>query len=171
MKNYWNTKLKKKLFMAGRTSFNPNMTNDNNNETTNNTTDHHHPNLSPRFPGLVPKIESLDQGNSACFDANPATLPYLTDSSYDQNFEPQEPKLDPSAQFCCSNPVEVSDFSTNGNTSNSSMSSLSTPSPLGFENNFASWGGNFNGGLNEVGVLMEFGFDSYNDALLSGFGF
>ncbi|EXB24691.1 Transcription factor RAX1 [Morus notabilis] len=166
VKNYWNTKLKKKLSMAGRTSFNHTTANNNNNETTNNnmTSDDHL--NSGRLSCSVSKIGSSDHHgiNSACFDANSSTLlPY---------FDLQEPKLDPIDQFCYSNPVEVSDFSANGNTSSSNVSSLSTSSPLGFDNNLASWAGNIDGGLNhEDGILMELGFDSYNDSLLSGFGF
>ncbi|GMN50675.1 hypothetical protein TIFTF001_019826 [Ficus carica] len=170
VKNHWNTKLKKKLLMAGKAGFNHSMTTTNNNATTNNNNAiDHHLSSSARFSGLVPKTESFDQGNSACFDPNPSALPHLTDASYDRNFDPQEPKLEPNSQFCYSNPVEVSDFSANGNAS-SSMSSLSTSSPLGFESNFASFGG-VNGGLDEDGILMELGFDSYNDVHLSGFGF
>lgn len=166
VKNHWNTKLKKKL-LAGSTK-------NNNNETTNNTD---HLNLA-RFSALIPKTESCDLGNSACCDVNSDTLPHLMDGDYVQNFDLKETKFEPS-QLSYSNPVEVSDFGTNGNTSSSISSttrevlSLSTSSStLAFENSasFAPWPG-IEGANIEDGILVDLGFDSSNDVFLSGFGF
>lgn len=156
--------MKKKL-LAGST---------NNKETINNTD---HINLA-RFSALIPKTESFDQGNSASCDTNSDTLPYQLDGNYVQNFDVKETKFEPS-QLSYSNPVEVSDFGTNGNTSSRvssstrEVSSLSTSSStLAFENSigFASWPGI--GGVNiEDGILVDLGFDSSNDVFLNGFGF
>nr|CAI46244.1 Myb-like protein [Humulus lupulus] len=160
VKNHWNTKLKKKLLARST----------NCNETT-NTTDHL--NLA-RFSPLIPKTENSDQGNSAYCYTNSDTLPYLMNGNCVQNFDLKKP----SKPSYSSNPVQVSDFGTNGNTSSSisstrEASSLSTSSStLAMENytNFASWSGT---GIEstEDGILVDLGFDSSNDVFLSGFGF
>ncbi|PON62496.1 MYB transcription factor [Parasponia andersonii] len=171
VKNHWNTKLKK-LLATGSTS-------GNNNETTNNTR-YHHLNLA-RFAGLIPKTESSDQGNSACCDTNSDNSTYLMGGNYVDSFDLKEPKFEPISQLSYSNPVEVSDLGTNGNTSSSissarEVSSLSTSSSnLAFDENttgFASWSGI--GGVNyiEDGInLVDMGFGPSNDVFLSGFGF
>ncbi|KAF4355536.1 hypothetical protein CsatB_010346 [Cannabis sativa] len=161
VKNYWNTKLKKKLLARSTNS----------NETTDNSTTTDHLNLT-RFssPLINPKAENSDQGNSAYCDhsTNSDTLPYLMNVNCVQSFDLKHPT---SQLSYSSNPVEVSDFGTNGNTG-SSISSTSSSSTLAMENctSFASWAGTGNVNI-EDGILLDLGFDSSNDTFLSGFGF
>ncbi|XP_068344187.1 transcription factor MYB36-like [Pyrus communis] len=147
IKNYWNTKLKKKLLATN------NM----------NTVD---TNLS-QFSDSIPKTETLhDQGTPSCFDG---TLPYLKDVSSGQSF-------DPCTQISPSNPMEVNGFETREGKSFSiispsqEVSSLPTSSGLGLENNYSIWSGN-EGVDNVSGVLMPLGFEPPNDDLLDGFGY
>ncbi|CAN6680907.1 unnamed protein product [Malus baccata var. baccata] len=152
IKNYWNTKLKKKLLATN-----------NMNLATRDTVD---TNLS-QFSDSIPKTETLhDQGAPSCFDG---TLPYLKDVSSGQSF-------DPCTQISPSNLMEVNGFETREGKSFSiispshEVSSLPTSSGLGLENNYSIWSGN-EGVDNVSGVLMDYGFDPPNDDLLDGFGY
>ncbi|KAM1201710.1 hypothetical protein ACFX2J_017765 [Malus domestica] len=152
IKNYWNTKLKKKLLATN-----------NMNLATRDTVD---TNLS-QFSDSIPKTETLhDQGAPSCFDG---TLPYLMDVSSGQSF-------DPCTQISPSNPMEVNGFETREGKSFSiispsqEVSSLPTSSGLGLENNYSIWSGN-EGVDNVSGVLMDYGFETPNDDLLDGFGY
>ncbi|RXH74679.1 hypothetical protein DVH24_029400 [Malus domestica] len=152
IKNYWNTKLKKKLLATN-----------NMNLATRDTVD---TNLS-QFSDSIPKTETLqDQGAPSCFDG---TLPYLMDVSSGQSF-------DPCTQISPSNPMEVNGFETREGKSFSiispsqEVSSLPTSSGLGLENNYSIWSGN-ECVDNVSGVLMDYGFEPPNDDLLDGFGY
>ncbi|GAV62172.1 Myb_DNA-binding domain-containing protein [Cephalotus follicularis] len=174
VKNYWNTKLKKKL-LAGRIGLD-HMNNNNNNKEEEmsisiNSTDHLN---VAQFSTLDPKVELIEYGNPDYYHPNSSTLilPYVMDTSYDQNYVPQEITLDPS-QCPIPKPMEVLDYSTSANnnysiSSSQEASSLSTSSSLALENNHFSWAGN--GSVQGDEILLDFGFETPYE-LLNGFGF
>ncbi|CAB4318692.1 unnamed protein product [Prunus armeniaca] len=143
VKNYWNTKLKKKFFAENNMNL-----------------------ASREFPASVPKFEfgtPQDHGtSSSCFDG---TLPYLMDVSLGQSFDQQKQI----SQFPHSNFLEVNDFGTCGSksftniSSSQEASSLPTSSILGLENNYTLWSGD------ESGALTAYGFEPPADALLAGY--
>lgn len=157
VKNYWNTKLKKKL-VAGNTS-------NTNNIATRDTADI---NLE-MFSGLVPKTETPhDQEFSSFFDG---TLPYVMDVSLRQSYDHPKQDFDSCSQFPHSNPVElVNDFGFGTSTAHEVSSLIPSSSVSGSENNYNMWSAN-EGVNNDSGVLMDFGFEPPADVLLDGFGF
>jgi hypothetical protein len=125
-------------------------TTDNNNETTKNIS---YLNLA-EISAPIPKVESYDYGNSACFDSSSSTLPMQV---YVQNCDSND-QLSP-----ISKPIQVSDFSI---TSSQDVSGLSTSSALGLENSYSMWSG-INGGFKEE----EAGVFPHDDNFLNGFEF
>ena len=128
IKNYWNTKLKKKLLMAGNTSCPMSATTDNNSETTKNI---NYLNLAEISTSINPKVEAYDCANSASFDTSSMQV-------YVQNCT-----LSP-----VSKPMQVSDYSITS--SSQDVSGVSTSSALALDNSCSLWSG-INGGFKEEG--------------------
>ncbi|KAL5572505.1 hypothetical protein UlMin_022102 [Ulmus minor] len=147
VKNYWNTKLKKKV-LARSFSFN-------NNETI-NTNDF---NLVHQFSSSIPIIETSVQDSE--------TLPHLMDLSYVQRFQTPEQNLDPTSQFTCPKPSDVvTQFGTDA-------SSLSSSTTSGLDHKLDSWSiSSIFGGVNyEDDILVDLGFDPSNDVIVNGYEF
>ncbi|KAG6662114.1 transcription factor MYB87-like [Carya illinoinensis] len=165
IKNYWNTKLKKKL-LPGNGSC-P-KSEDMSNETTN---DISHLNLQ-QFWASIPTAKTCDSGNSACFDTNSNALPYTSESNV-QNYDSKGLVPDPSQII--SRSLQVSGFHTSGSgsenyskTSSQGLSGLSTSSTLALENSYGLWSG-INGSVKEDGIMhMDFGCESHDDEFLNG---
>lgn len=90
MKNYWNTKLKKKLLSKGKNDAASNKTTVtiNNNNLINLT--------STQSWASLNKTDNVYYANSASFATNSGTLvPYPVCQSYGPNFDPQRTGLDP----------------------------------------------------------------------------
>ncbi|OVA08505.1 SANT/Myb domain [Macleaya cordata] len=164
VKNYWNTKLKKK-FLAGKF-------------TSNNTTNDTQVHLSSS--SLQPKSKVENYGVLNCFDQNSSTMGLPIQVVYSQEFDSQRLVSDPT-QFPLPSLMEATEFSTS--TSNNSYSStlvsstsqevsglpVQVTSSLGFDdNNYILWSGN--GSVEDDGFLMDFGLGSSYD-LLHDFGF
>ncbi|XP_042976727.1 transcription factor RAX2-like isoform X1 [Carya illinoinensis] len=174
IKNYWNTKLKKKVLLAGNTNCDPRIT-DNNNQNANNIS---HLNLAQFWASINPADETYDYGKSACFDTNSHILPYPADDNM-QNCDFHGLVSDQSHDELISRHMQVSDFhpshenySTSTTTSSRDHLSgtLSTSSTLALE----TWSGINGGGmLKQDGVSLDFEFESHNDddEFLNGFGF
>lgn len=168
VKNYWNTKLKKKL--SGKADLKKGS--NNNGNATSNSIIHL---SSVQFPGSIPKVEDYDYGISVGFGTDSSPVSYQTGMSYQQDFHSQGLVSNPAVQFPLPGPMEVSEFNTSGNTSYSisssqEVSSLSAASSsLALDNTtHASWS-SYNGGrVQDDEFLFDFG-SPYG--LLSGFGF
>lgn len=168
VKNYWNTKLKKKL--SGKADLKKGS--NNNGNATSNSIIHL---SSVQFPGSIPKVEDYDYGISAGFGIHSSPVSYQTGVSYQQDFHSQGLVSNPAVQFPLPGRMEVSEFNTSGNTSYSisssqEVSSLSAASSsLALDNTtHASWS-SYNGvRVQEDEFLIDFG-SPYE--LLSGFGF
>lgn len=168
MKNYWNTKLKKKLLSRniGAKRSNNNNSNDTN---TNNTSE---PSLA-QFSSL-PKIGTFYPENSSCLAANSTALPPLMEMGYQGNCDPRELTVDQN-QFLHSRFEEAPDFKTSGCNSHSvssvslEVAGLSTSSSLALENNHSSRSA-YESLIQDDGILLDFGFESPYE-LLSGFDF
>ncbi|GMY36212.1 transcription factor MYB36-like [Fagus crenata] len=168
IKNYWNTRLKKKLLGAG------NSTCPKSSATTNNS-----PHEFAQISASIPKVETFDYGSSPCFYTNSITsMPTpLVEANYNmQNCHSDCLNLDPT-QFRVSRPMQViSDFRTSGSesystitTSSQDISGLSISSTLALENNYSLLSSN--GGGHEEGIPMDFQFESHDDDFLDGFVF
>ncbi|XP_059432867.1 transcription factor MYB87-like [Corylus avellana] len=153
IKNYWNTKLKKKLLMAGNSSCPMSATIDNNSETTKNIG---YLNLAEISASINPKLEPYDCGNSASFDTNSSTL--MPMQVYMQNCTLLSP---------VSKPIQVSDYSITS--SSQDVSGVSTSSALAnLDNSCSLWSG-INGGFKEEGGV--FPLDDEDNNFLNGFEF
>ncbi|KAK7814600.1 transcription factor rax3 [Quercus suber] len=173
IKNYWNTKLKKKLLAAGNACPKSATTNRSPHETSNIFS---HLNLA-QISASIPKAETYDYGSSSCFYTNSNTLMRtpLVEANNMENCDPDCIILDPS-QFHVSRPMQVPDFRTSGSesystitTSSQDVAGLSPSSTLALENNYSLL--SCNGGVNDDGLLMDFQFECHDDDLLDGFAF
>ncbi|XP_022728904.1 transcription factor MYB8-like [Durio zibethinus] len=158
VKNYWNTKLKKKL-SAGKIK---GLDNNSNNKTI---TDSSTCNIiSGQFSGSIPiKAEARANGNSDCLNANGSTTssPYVTDMEYQQNYDYPGLILDQLDQFLLPGLMEYSTSTANNNYSMSSsqeVSSLSSSSSFLLENNYAAWSSNI-GGAEDKGTVLDIDFE------------
>ncbi|XP_043721928.1 transcription factor RAX2-like [Telopea speciosissima] len=151
VKNYWNTKLKKKL-IAGKIGFPSNTT------------------ISP---AALTKAQNYKHGFSASINTSFSTFPLSNEVGLGQNLDFKTLVADPAAGHY------IPEFGTSTNSSYSVSSSqevsssfsvaASSSTSLIMDNSFFSWPSN-NGGGEEDGFFMDFGFNSPYD-LLSGFGF
>ncbi|KAK6941430.1 SANT/Myb domain [Dillenia turbinata] len=130
VKNYWNTKLKKKLLAENYGNLiktnNKNITTPINNSVS----------LTTSLHSSLPKIENFNYGNSSIFDMNYGTLPYSLDANYGQTFD---------FQRIVSNPVQFPVPSNSFSTVSSSQE--------------GSWTSNGDGEVDD-GFLLNFGFES-----------
>lgn len=104
VKNYWNTKLKKKL--SGKADLKKGSNNSGN--------------ATPESIIHLPKVESYTHGISAAFGEDSS---YQTGMVYQEGFASQGLVSNPAAQFPPPGLLEVSEFNTSGNTSYSISSS------------------------------------------------
>ncbi|KAB1209267.1 Transcription factor RAX2 [Morella rubra] len=164
IKNYWNTKLKRKLLAGNNCPKSVNR-----NETANNIS---HPSLE-QFWASIPTVETYEHGNSTCFDSNSSRLPYPLDVIGRPNDDSNGPVLNPS-QFPMSRAAQVSDFRSSpsesySTTSCQNVSGLPISSTSALQKNCGLWSGN--GVVKGEGLtILDFGFESHDD-LLDGFGF
>ncbi|KAJ4953506.1 hypothetical protein NE237_030338 [Protea cynaroides] len=152
VKNYWNTKLKKKL-MAGKMNGFPSNT---------------------ASPALTKAQTYYKHGFSASPDTSSfTTLPLSNEVGFGQNLDSNTMVSDPAGNF-------FPEYGTITNNSTVSLSqdvssglsvATSSSSPLAMDNSFilSSWSGN-GGGEDNDGFFMDFGFSSPYD-VFSGFGF
>ncbi|EOY30569.1 hypothetical protein QUC31_020199 [Theobroma cacao] len=160
VKNYWNTKLKKKL-LAGKVGLN---------KTSNNeiTTDSSTSNLnSGQFSASIPsEAEARANGNSDYLNANGSTSSsYMTEMNHRQNYDYPGLILNQIDQFPLPGLMEVPDYSTSTANNNYNMSSsqevssLSNSSSFPMENmSFATnWSGN--GGAEDQGIVLDLDFE------------
>ncbi|KAK2968220.1 hypothetical protein RJ640_027352 [Escallonia rubra] len=149
VKNYWNTKLKKKM---------QSIENNASMITKNSCHFSSTPSLQP-----APTADSIYFGTSGCSTMN-----------YQHNSVAQTMILDPN-QFSLARLMEVQErVTTSGYSSFSATSSsqefLSTLSPpISLENGYASWSGS--GGGEEEGFIVGLGSDPSADIVIDGFGF
>ncbi|XP_077210966.1 transcription factor MYB87-like [Tasmannia lanceolata] len=143
VKNYWNTKLKKKLLP-------PNADSKNN----------YHIQLSSS-----PSPASIEQSKSSVYDfsvsLNQESNIFPTIEMGFQNNSHSQRFLSEPISFPPPKVIEISDFSPSEN-------SYSVSSSVPMENNYISWAGN--GGGEFEGFLMDFSYGSSCD-LLNGYGF
>lgn len=176
IKNYWNTKLKKKVLLAGNSiSDDPKISTDNTIENPNSAG---HLNLAQYWASINPTVETYDYGDSACFDTNSHILPYPADDNM-QNCNFHGLVLDQSQELI-SRHMQVSDFLTSNEnystrtttSSRDHLSGLSTSSPLA---NLETWSGVNGGGVlkQDGSVGLDFGLESHydDDEFLNGFEF
>ncbi|KAK9266640.1 hypothetical protein L1049_003592 [Liquidambar formosana] len=170
IKNYWNTKLKKKL-LAGKTCLIKSTTSNNNMSTTNINSIHSNP---TQFQASIANLDADNYGTPPCFNTSSITLPYPMELNYHQKFDPHNQVVSDSVQFPLPRLMDVSEIGTSSNNYSMSISSqeagssLSASPPLALMDNHGSWTGI--GGSMEDGFLMDFGFEIPND-ILNGFSF
>ncbi|XP_068649312.1 transcription factor RAX1-like [Aristolochia californica] len=161
VKNYWNTKLKKKLLAEK----------DNALDNLNIHTKTHIPISTSPCPPCVSTTNSFSYNFSAQVPEIASSLPPI-EAGFNYNFDSQKLFQDPSP-FALSGPSEVSEISSCANnfsiSSSSQEASLSASPSLPVEdNNYIAWCGNAPSEFDNI--WMEFGYGSHYD-LLSGYGF
>ncbi|KAA8523208.1 hypothetical protein F0562_009631 [Nyssa sinensis] len=160
VKNYWNTKLKKKL-LAGKT--NSSSSSSNCNITPNNSM---HFSSAPSW-AFGSKVETHYYANLAGSNTNSNSLPcYQMNLNYQQHFVPQTLVLDP-VQLPLPRLMEVD---PEKGTSNSSFSVASSQEVSSISTLFSSWSGNGSGREDHDGFLMDSGSGFPYD-ILNGFDF
>lgn len=157
VKNYWNTKLKKKL-VSGKTSFHCN------NETIKHTN-------QTNF-AQIQKTNNYGNFSTNCFNASSSALTYLMDSNSNsvnwQRFDSSHELNLEQNQFPKLSHVEAVSNLSISSSADQDGSIVSTS--LDLENSFGLCSSN--GGINhEDEVLKHLGFDSCNDVFLNDFGF
>ncbi|XP_024184541.1 transcription factor RAX1 [Rosa chinensis] len=168
VKNYWNTKLKKKLLaVAAR----------NNIVATRQTCDH---NIADQFSAPVPPKIETPHGpeTSSCLGG---TLPYAANISLVHSFDQPKETFEPWCNHSDSKPMEVSDFGSTSESnsfsiplSHQEVSSLPSSSSLAQLDQYhcSLWSGHE--GINYVNseFLMDFGFETppADQFLLGGYG-
>ncbi|XP_042480360.1 transcription factor MYB36-like [Macadamia integrifolia] len=151
VKNYWNTKLKKKL-MAG-----------NNGLPSNNTTN----------SSALTKVQTNKNGFSTSFNTSYTPLPFSNEVGFGQKLDSQTLVSDPShffPEFGTSTSNSYSVSSSQDVSSGLSSVAAAPSSSLPMDNSLFSWPGNGNGGEEEDGFFKDFGFSLAHD-VFSGFGF
>ncbi|KAK9947882.1 hypothetical protein M0R45_003480 [Rubus argutus] len=165
VKNYWNTKLKKKLLAAGKSY----------NVAARNTSDLNVAQLSASVPPKIKTPDHVPETSSSCFGG---ILPHLADVSSGQSFDQLKQDFEPcNRQFSHSKPMQVSDFGTSGRSSSLSgeVSNLPNSSSLAQLDQYhcSLWSGH-EAGINIYSeFLMGFGFETPpgENFLMDGFGY
>lgn len=168
VKNYWNTKLKKKLLAAGKYYH----------VATRNTSDLNTAQLSASVPPKMETPDHVPETSSSCFGG---TLPHLPYVSSGQSFDQLKQDFEPcNHQFSHSKPMEVSDFGTSERNSSLSQEVSSLPNSSSFaqldQYHCSLWSGYEAGiNINYSEFLMGFGFETHpppgDHFLLDGFGY
>ncbi|XP_010244374.1 PREDICTED: transcription factor MYB36-like [Nelumbo nucifera] len=174
VKNYWNTKLKKK-WLAKKNGLNSNSsitTTVNSNKANNNNMDFSSTPSSSTC--LTTKTETFDYDFSTFLNTSSTTvLPFSTGGGLGHDVNSNRKIPDPTHLSLPAGLMEPSELGTSRNnsysvTSSQDVSGLSASPSVGMENGYGTWSGN-GGGDDQYGLFMDFGSSPYH--LLNGFGF